>query len=112
MGTCCGAVIVLWPGGECLCSWVLGDRHSTTDVPQHVDGFADDPISISSSPHSWGGNNAQVLLSGHPQSEETKPLLGARAKLARSLIQSPPLTLVLVSKGPIAIRRHLALETN
>ena len=34
-------MIVLWPGGECLCSWVLGDRHSTTDVPQHVDGFAD-----------------------------------------------------------------------
>ena len=31
----------LWQGGGCLWSWVLCDRHSTTDAAQHVDGFAD-----------------------------------------------------------------------
>ena len=41
VSSCWGAVLVLWPGGECLWSWVLCDRHSTTDAAQHGDGFAD-----------------------------------------------------------------------
>jgi len=33
--------VLLWTRGVCLCSCALCDRHSVTDRPQQLDGFAD-----------------------------------------------------------------------
>ena len=53
-----------------------------------------------------------MLLRDDPQPEKAKTLLSARAKFTRSLVQSSLSILVLIRKGFITIRRHLAPEPN